>query len=73
MFDVFIFAVENTKKNETTSADWLNWDENMRMIIEFDFRICLFVENMIDSMIDRFVDVSEVDWPRWVEYSSRVK
>jgi hypothetical protein len=29
----------------------------MKMIIEFDFRICFFVENMIDSMINRFVDV----------------
>jgi hypothetical protein len=29
----------------------------MQMIIEFNFKICLFVENMIDSMIDRFVDV----------------
>ncbi len=33
----------------------------MRMIIEFDFRTCLFVEDMIESMIDRFVDVSEMN------------
>jgi hypothetical protein len=30
------------------------------MIIEFDFKICFFVESMIDFMIDRFVDVSEM-------------
>ncbi len=28
--------------------------------MRFDSRTCLFVENMIDSMIDRFVDVSEM-------------
>jgi hypothetical protein len=27
------------------------------MIIQFDSRICFFVESMINSMIDRFVDV----------------
>jgi tRNA U38,U39,U40 pseudouridine synthase TruA len=60
MFDVFTFAVESIEKSETTSVDWLSWDENTRMIIEFDFRACLFVENMIDSMIDHFVDVSKM-------------
>jgi hypothetical protein len=32
----------------------------MKMIIEFNSKICLFVENMINSMIDNFVDVSEM-------------
>ncbi len=60
MFDVFTLAVESTEESETTSTDWSNWDENMRMIIEFDFRTCLFVEDMIDFVIDRFVDVSKM-------------
>jgi hypothetical protein len=29
----------------------------MRMIIEFDSMTCLFVEDLIDSMIDRFADI----------------
>ncbi len=33
----------------------------MRMIIEFDFRTYLFVEDMTESMIDRFVDVSKMN------------
>ncbi len=28
------------------------------MIIEFDSKACLFVEDSIDSMIDHFVDIS---------------
>ncbi len=32
----------------------------MRMIMRFDSKACLFVEDMIDSIIDRFVDVSEM-------------
>jgi hypothetical protein len=60
MLDVLTFAVESTEKSETTAVDWLNWDEDMKMIIEFDFKDCLFVENMIDSMIDCFVDVSKM-------------
>ncbi len=57
MLDVLAFAVKSAEENETTMIDSLNWDEDMRMIIEFDSMICLFVENSIDSMIDRFVDV----------------
>jgi hypothetical protein len=60
MLDVFTFAVESIEKSETTSVDWSSWDENMKMIIEFDFRICFFVEDMIDFVIDCFVDVSEM-------------
>jgi hypothetical protein len=69
MLDVLTFFVERIVKNETTTTDWLNWDEDMKMIIEFDFRvyffvesfrIYFFVENMIESMIDRFVDVSKM-------------
>ncbi len=32
----------------------------MKMLIEFDFKACFFVENMLDSMTNRFVDVSEI-------------
>jgi hypothetical protein len=60
MLDVLIFAVNNIEKNETTTIDWLNWDEDMKMIIEFDFKACFFVEIIIDSIIDHFVDVSEM-------------
>ncbi len=61
MLDVLILVVEITEKSETTTTiDWLNWDENMRMIIEFDFRTCFFVEEKNDSRTDRFVDISEV-------------
>ncbi len=60
MLDVFTFAVESIEESETTSIDWSNWDEDMRMIIEFDFKTCFFVESMIDFVIDRFVDVSEM-------------
>jgi hypothetical protein len=38
MLDVLIFAVNNTEESETTTINWLNWDENMKMIIEFDFK-----------------------------------
>jgi hypothetical protein len=58
MLDVFIFVVESTEKNETTSVDC--WNENMKMIIEFDFKICFFVEDMIDLMINRFINVSKM-------------
>ncbi len=61
MLDVLTSAVKSVEKSEATAVDWLNWDENMRMIIEFDSMTCLFVENSIDSMIDRFVDtLSEI-------------
>jgi hypothetical protein len=34
----------------------------MKMITKFDFKICFFVEDITDSMIDRFVDeISTVD------------
>ncbi len=61
MLDVLTFFVERLEENETTIIDWLNWDESMRMIIEFDFRTYLFVEDMTESMIDRFVDVSKMN------------
>jgi hypothetical protein len=32
----------------------------MKMIIEFDFKVYFFVENMIESMIDHFIDVSKM-------------
>ncbi len=40
-----------------TAADWEIWVE-MRIVIEFDFKTCLFVWELIDSKIDRFDDVS---------------
>jgi hypothetical protein len=62
MLSVLIFAVERIEKSETSTVDWLSWDEEMKMITKFDFRICLFVESIIDSMIDRFVDeISTID------------
>jgi hypothetical protein len=30
------------------------------MIIEFDWKVCFFVENLIDSKIDRFADLFEI-------------
>ena len=60
MLDVLTLFVEKIEKSETTMIDWLSWDEDMKMIIEFNFKACFFVENMIESMIDRFVDVSEM-------------
>jgi hypothetical protein len=56
MLSVLISAVEKIEKNKTTTIDWLNWNEKMRMITKFDFRVYFFVESIIDSMIDRFVD-----------------
>ncbi len=58
MLDVLTFVVKSAEKSETTVIDSLSWDEDMRMIIEFDSMIYLFVESSIDSMIDRFVDIS---------------
>ncbi len=57
MLDVLTFSIERIEKNETTIADWLSWDEKIKMIIEFDSKACLFVEDLIDSKIDRFADV----------------
>jgi hypothetical protein len=54
MSDVLILSVERVEESETTMIDWLSWDEEIRMIIEFDSRICLFVEDSIDSETDRF-------------------
>ncbi len=56
MLDVLNSAVKSAEMSETTTVDWLNWDEDIRMIIEFDSMICLFVESSIDSKIDCFVD-----------------
>jgi hypothetical protein len=62
MLSVLILAVEKVEKSETTTIDWLSWDEAMRMITKFDFKDCFFVENIIDSMINRFVDeISTID------------
>ncbi len=63
MLIVLILAVEKIENDETTTTttNWWSWNENMKMIIEFDFRTCLFVEDMIDSMIDHFIDVSEIN------------
>ncbi len=57
MLDVLTSAVKNVEKSQTTTVDWLSWDEDIRMIIEFDSMTCFFVENLIDSMIDHFADV----------------
>ncbi len=40
MFDVLILFVERIEKNETTIINWLNWDEEIKMIIEFNSKIC---------------------------------
>jgi hypothetical protein len=56
MLDVLILSVEKVEKSETTMT-WLNWDEEIRVIIEFDSKACFFVENSIDSMTDRFADI----------------
>jgi hypothetical protein len=62
MLNVLILIVERIEKSETTTVDWFDWDEAMRMITKFDFRACFFVENITDLMIDRFVDeISTVD------------
>jgi hypothetical protein len=58
MLDVLTSAMKSAKKNETTMMNSLNWNEDMRMIIKFDSMTCFFVENSIDLMIDRFVDIS---------------
>ncbi len=58
MFDVLTFFVEKIEKNETTIIDWLNWDEKIKMIIEFNSRMCFFVEDSVDLLIDYFVDIS---------------
>ncbi len=54
MLDVLNSAVKNVEMNETTAVDC--WDEDIRMIIEFDSMTCLFVENSIDLKIDHFAD-----------------
>jgi hypothetical protein len=56
MLDVLTLFVEKVKKSETTMT-WLSWNEKIRMIIEFDSKICFFVEDLIDSMINRFADI----------------
>ncbi len=58
MLDVLTFAVKSAEKNKTTMIDSLSWDESIRIIIEFDSMTCLFVADSIDSMIDRFADIS---------------
>jgi hypothetical protein len=60
MLNVLTFSVERIEKSETTVTDWLSWDEKIKMIIEFDSRACLFVEDSIDSEIDCFADLSEI-------------
>jgi hypothetical protein len=39
------------------AVDWKIWVK-IRIVIEFDFKTCLFVEKLIDSKIDRFDDFS---------------
>jgi hypothetical protein len=73
MLDVLTLFVERIEESETTVIDWLSWNEKIKMItefdsrtclfaedsiVEFDSRACLFVESSIDSMIDRFTDIS---------------
>ncbi len=60
MLDVLILFVEKIEKNETAVINWLSWDEKIKMIIEFNSRICLFVEDSIDSEVDRFADLFEI-------------
>ncbi len=60
MFDVLTLFVEKIEKNKTTIIDWLNWDEKIKMIIEFNSRICHFVEDLIDSKINHFADLFEI-------------
>jgi hypothetical protein len=57
MLDVLTLFVERVEESETTMT-WLSWDEKIRMIIEFDSKACFFVEDSIDSVIDRFADIS---------------
>jgi hypothetical protein len=54
MSNVLIFSVERVEESETTMIDWLSWSEKIRMIIEFNSKACLFVEDSINSEIDRF-------------------
>ncbi len=60
MLDVLTLSVERIQKSETAVADWLSWHEEISMIIEFDSRTCLFVEDSIDSETDRFADLFEI-------------
>jgi hypothetical protein len=60
MLDVLILSVEKIEESETAITDWLSWDEEIRMIIEFDSKACLFVEDSIDSKIDRFADLFKI-------------
>jgi hypothetical protein len=56
MLDVLNSAVKSVEMSETTTVDWLSWDEDIKMIIEFNSMICLFVEDSIDLKINRFVN-----------------
>jgi hypothetical protein len=38
MLNVFSSVVENIEKNKTSLVNCLIWDEDMKMIIEFDFK-----------------------------------
>ncbi len=76
MFDVLTSDDERIEKNEATKTDWLNWDEEIKIVIEFDFDACFFVEISIDSMTNRFVDIlfefsAEGAENSYVENSSR--
>jgi hypothetical protein len=55
MLDVLNSAVKNVEMSETIAIDC--WNESIKMIIKFDSMICFFVENSINSKIDRFADV----------------
>jgi hypothetical protein len=57
MLDVLNSVVKNVEMSEMTTINWLNWDKDIKLIIEFDTMIYFFVENSINSKIDRFVDV----------------
>jgi hypothetical protein len=48
--------IDDENENDDIFA-WKIWVE-MRIVIEFDFKTCLFDEKLNDSKINRFDDVS---------------
>jgi hypothetical protein len=62
MLSMLIFAVEKIEASKTMTINWLSWNEKMKIITKFDFKIYFFVENIINAMINCFVDeISTID------------